>query len=125
MPFGDVLIHAGDFTYTGSLEEVEQFNEWLGRQPHRCAVAPAVTAAAANAGITSIKKPGGPRSIWVPRRVREVGAQFPDRQGRVSPSQALFKHDCPKKVLFNPSRPRRGNTSTLIVTRCNHRTECL
>src|ERR1700733_3244529 len=38
-----------------------------------------------------VKKPGGPRSIWVPRRVREVGAQFPDRQGRVSPSQALSK----------------------------------
>src|ERR1035437_1923128 len=28
---------------------------------------------------TTRKKPGGPRSIWAPRRVREVGAQFPDR----------------------------------------------
>ncbi len=38
-----------------------------------------------------LKRPGGPRSIWTPRRVREVGAQFPDRQGRVSPSQACSK----------------------------------
>src|SRR5205085_2218102 len=37
------------------------------------------------------KRPGGPRSVWAPRRVREVGAQFPDRQGRVSPSHALSK----------------------------------
>src|SRR6184192_4337046 len=42
-----------------------------------------------------MNKPGGPRSIWVPRRVREVGAQFPDRQGRVSPSQAFSKPDFP------------------------------
>jgi hypothetical protein len=39
-----------------------------------------------------LMRPGGPRSIWTPRRVREVGAQFPDRQGRVSPSHALDKH---------------------------------
>src|SRR3984885_394547 len=47
-------------------------------------------------------KNGGARTLWAPRRAREVGAQFPDRQGRVSPSQALFKHTCPEKVLFNP-----------------------
>jgi hypothetical protein len=28
---------------------------------------------------TRIKRSEGPRSIWTPRRVREVGAQFPDR----------------------------------------------
>src|SRR6202012_5569919 len=44
----------------------------------------------------SVKRTGGPRSIWAPRRVREVGAQFPDRQGRVSPSQALSKTQCPE-----------------------------
>src|SRR6185312_5850516 len=43
------------------------------------------------------KRTGGPRSIWAPRRVREVGAQFPDRQGRVSPSQALSKPQCPEQ----------------------------
>jgi hypothetical protein len=43
-----------------------------------------------------VERPGGPRSIWAPRRVREVGAQFPDRQGRVSPSQAKLNKICPE-----------------------------
>jgi Icc-related predicted phosphoesterase len=30
MPPGDVLVHAGDITRHGSLEDVESFNEWLG-----------------------------------------------------------------------------------------------
>jgi len=30
MPVGDVLIHAGDFCSRGSLENVSEFNEWLG-----------------------------------------------------------------------------------------------
>jgi len=30
MPDGDVLIHAGDFSSHGSLEDVSEFNEWLG-----------------------------------------------------------------------------------------------
>jgi len=34
IPFGDVLIHAGDFTSRGSEHEVVQFNEWLGHLPH-------------------------------------------------------------------------------------------
>ena len=59
------------------------------------------------------QRPGGPRSIWAPRRAREVGAQFPDRQGRVSPSQALSKPQCPKQ--FGSARlsaaPPRVNVS--------------
>ena len=31
MPYGDVLIHAGDFTELGLPSEVKKFNEWLGR----------------------------------------------------------------------------------------------
>jgi 3',5'-cyclic AMP phosphodiesterase CpdA len=32
---GDLLIHAGDFMRTGmSLEEIADFNDWLGEQPH-------------------------------------------------------------------------------------------
>src|SRR5438132_12577064 len=58
---------------------VERKEEWW--------VPAADTRATASADIPPIKKPGGPRSFWAPRRVREVGAQFPDRQGRVSPSQ--------------------------------------
>merc|ERR1712216_105377 len=30
LPKGDVLIHAGDFTKFGKLEDVEDFNSWLG-----------------------------------------------------------------------------------------------
>ena len=34
LPAGDVLVHTGDFTRTGRLEEVRQFSEWLAAQPH-------------------------------------------------------------------------------------------
>ena len=30
VPDGDIFIHAGDFTRCGSLEEVVEFNEWIG-----------------------------------------------------------------------------------------------
>ena len=32
LPEGDVLIHAGDFTYTGTPKEVSDFNDFLGKQ---------------------------------------------------------------------------------------------
>ncbi|HEY6967785.1 MAG TPA: metallophosphatase domain-containing protein [Candidatus Angelobacter sp.] len=35
VPDGDVLIHAGDFTYLGEAAAVKQFNHWLGRLPHK------------------------------------------------------------------------------------------
>lgn len=31
VPDGDVLLHAGDFTKCGKLEEVEEFDNWLGK----------------------------------------------------------------------------------------------
>lgn len=34
LPAGDVLIHAGDFTHTGSLDEVDEFGQWFAAQPH-------------------------------------------------------------------------------------------
>jgi Icc-related predicted phosphoesterase len=35
VPEGDLLIHAGDFMSAGkSLEEIADFNDWLGGQPH-------------------------------------------------------------------------------------------
>ena len=34
LPYGDVLIHAGDFTGRGDPERVREFNDWLGAQPH-------------------------------------------------------------------------------------------
>lgn len=34
VPDGDILIHAGDITRKGSLEDVESFNAWLETLPH-------------------------------------------------------------------------------------------
>lgn len=34
VPDGDILVHAGDVTSHGTLEDVEFFNEWLGTLPH-------------------------------------------------------------------------------------------
>lgn len=31
MPFGDVLLHTGDFTELGLPSEVKKFNDWLGK----------------------------------------------------------------------------------------------
>lgn len=33
LPEGDILIHAGDLTGRGQLEEIEDFNSWLGMLP--------------------------------------------------------------------------------------------
>ena len=35
VPDGDILIHAGDMTERGGVEEVEDFNRWLGKLPHK------------------------------------------------------------------------------------------
>jgi Icc-related predicted phosphoesterase len=35
IPDGDLLIHAGDVSSRGKLEEIIQFNDWLGTLPHR------------------------------------------------------------------------------------------
>lgn len=34
IPDGDVLVHAGDFTSLGLLQEVVNFNEWIRQLPH-------------------------------------------------------------------------------------------
>lgn len=35
MPDGDLLIHAGDFTWFNSISKIQDFNLWLGELPHR------------------------------------------------------------------------------------------
>jgi len=35
VPDGDVLIHAGDCLGAGTLDNVEDLNDWLGTLPHR------------------------------------------------------------------------------------------
>jgi Icc-related predicted phosphoesterase len=35
IPDGDILIHAGDITGHGQMEQVADFNDWLGTLPHR------------------------------------------------------------------------------------------
>ncbi|MFH1438051.1 MAG: metallophosphatase domain-containing protein [Pseudomonadota bacterium] len=34
IPDGDVFVHAGDFTVSGSLEDADEFNDFLGALPH-------------------------------------------------------------------------------------------
>lgn len=38
VPDGDVLIHAGDFTDWGSLNDVMDIAEWFKAQPHKCKI---------------------------------------------------------------------------------------
>jgi len=35
LPLGDILVHAGDFTSTGTPAQVNQFLQWFSAQPHR------------------------------------------------------------------------------------------
>jgi len=35
IPYGDVLVHCGDFTMNGGQEVVDSFNKWLGKLPHK------------------------------------------------------------------------------------------
>lgn len=35
MPYGDVLLHMGDFTELGLPSEVKKFNDWLGTKAAR------------------------------------------------------------------------------------------
>jgi len=35
LPPADVLVHSGDFSGRGQLSALDDFNDWLGRQPHR------------------------------------------------------------------------------------------
>lgn len=35
LPEGDILVHAGDLTQSGSLKEIQQAIDWLKSQPHR------------------------------------------------------------------------------------------
>jgi len=35
IPDGDVFVHAGDFTRTGKLSEVREFNAWIAKLPHK------------------------------------------------------------------------------------------
>jgi Icc-related predicted phosphoesterase len=35
LPDGDLLIHAGDFTFWNHVSKIRDFNDWLGELPHR------------------------------------------------------------------------------------------
>lgn len=35
LPEGDILIHAGDFTSTGSKQQVKEFSDWFNSRPHK------------------------------------------------------------------------------------------
>lgn len=38
LPPGDILVHSGDFSMTGTKKEVTKFVDWLKEQPHRLKV---------------------------------------------------------------------------------------
>ena len=35
VPAGDILIHAGDITYRGEMDVIEDFVSWIKRLPHK------------------------------------------------------------------------------------------
>jgi len=35
VPDGDVYVHAGDFTSTGTLQECQEFHDWVAKLPHK------------------------------------------------------------------------------------------
>jgi len=35
LPNADILIHAGDFTSNGNLNDIKDFSNWLGTLPHK------------------------------------------------------------------------------------------
>ncbi len=38
IPEGDLLIHSGDATITGTTEEIRRFNRWFSVLPHKCKI---------------------------------------------------------------------------------------
>lgn len=76
MPYGDVLIHAGDFTELGLPSEVKKFNEWLGR-------------CRAGGGLPAL--PGAPLSgLALPAHL--PWEAFPDSPLSVIPRRLLPQH---------------------------------
>ena len=35
IPDGDILVHAGDITRNGNVDDISKFNAWLGTLPHQ------------------------------------------------------------------------------------------
>jgi predicted phosphodiesterase len=97
LPDGDLLIHAGDLTQSGTQAELEAQIEWLDRQPHRFKVA-----IAGNHELCLDPKASGPNPTepvdWKSIRYLENSSttlDFGDRR-RV-------------KVFGSPYTPRHGN----------------
>jgi hypothetical protein len=63
------------------------------------------------------RRPGGPRSIWAPRRVREVGAHSPDRLGRVPRPKLCGNCNCGKPQAREHAKPCSHKTA-IDAPRC-------
>ncbi len=74
VPAGDILIHAGDFTHTGTPEELSSFVTQLGRLPHRHKVV-----IAGNHDLTLDQ--AGYETQW--RRFHKQGPYSPDSCRRI------------------------------------------
>lgn len=77
MPYGDVLIHAGDFTELGLPSEVKKFNEWLGR----CWAAGGLLPMS-RPGAASV--PGCPSSLLCPQPLPGLRLPVPSCPGKRS-----------------------------------------
>ncbi|EAW19304.1 putative phosphoesterase [Aspergillus fischeri NRRL 181] len=98
LPEGDLLIHAGDLTQSGTQVELEAQIEWLDRQPHRFKVAIAGNHELCLDPKAQAKTPGGNEAVdWKSIRYLENSSTILDfGYGRL-------------KVFGSPYTPRHGN----------------
>ncbi|KAI0204248.1 Metallo-dependent phosphatase [Astrocystis sublimbata] len=97
IPDGDILIHAGDLTHSGSLQEIQAAIEWLREQPH-----PIKIAIAGNHDV-----------------LLDPGKENDDERNRIDWGDIMYLQDssatitCPNgrrlNVYGNPRSRRNGN----------------
>ena len=135
LPAGDVLVHAGDATMGGTLDEVESFSRWFSARPHRHKVfvagnhdrlfqlhrdlaqrilGPAITYLRDSpAIIEGIMFYGSPWTPWFNDWAfnLERGVQIRERWDRIPYStEVLVTHGPPAGVLdrTGPGKPSKG-----------------
>ena len=100
LPDGDILIHAGDLTHSGSLREVQDTIHWLNKQPHKYKIV-----IAGNHDLILDESYA---------RDRAIGKKADIRWGNViylqdSSVTVRCSHDRELKIYGSPFSPRHGN----------------